>query len=127
HAEANRRDAEAAAAAPEGEAYTLHVTKWDELADAIDLNHAPVDILQRIASCIPRNSGLRLRIADISATEIKLQGEAPKLDAVNGFNLNLNKNVGLSRYVWQTPEPNQSTRGWEFVYTGEAIQANTQP
>ena len=111
--------AQAKQAAPEGEAYALHVAKWDELADAIDLANSPVDILKRIADCIPPNSGLRLKTADISASEIKLIGEAPQLQAVNTFSLNLAKNNDLTKFEWQTPEPNQSTRGWEFVYTGE--------
>ncbi len=111
--------AQAQEAAPEGEAYSLHIGKWDELATAIDLNHSPVDILSRIAACIPPNSGLRLKIADISAQAITLKGEAPQLQAVNTFSLKLSKNADLSRFDWQTPEPNQSTRGWEFVFSGE--------
>ena len=111
--------AQAKQAAPEGEAYALHIAKWDELADAIDLANAPVDILKRIADCIPPNSGLRLKTADISASEVKLIGEAPQLQAVNTFSLNLAKNTDLKKFEWQTPEPNQSTRGWDFQYTGQ--------
>ncbi len=114
-------------AAPEGEAYAIHIAKWDELANAVELHNSPVDILSRIASCIPPASGLRLRTADISATEIKLIGEAPQLQAVNTFSLNLNKNSDLDRFEWQTPESNQSTRGWEFVYSAEVPAAAAQP
>jgi hypothetical protein len=114
-------------AAPEGEKYALHIAKWDELSHAIDLRNSPVDILGRIASCIPPNSGLRLKNADISATEIKLQGEAPQLQAVNTFSLNLSKHNDLAGFTWQTPEPNQSTRGWEFVFSGEVPSAESQP
>jgi hypothetical protein len=117
--ETRKLEAEAEAAAPDGEAYADHIARWDELAHAIDLTHAPVDILQRIASSIPPNSGLRLKTAEISATEVKLMGEAPQLQAVNTFSLNLGKNNGLTHLTWQTPEPNQSTRGWEFVFTAE--------
>ncbi|MEX1116189.1 MAG: hypothetical protein WEB53_13125 [Akkermansiaceae bacterium] len=106
-------------AAPEGEAYSLHIAKWDELAHAIELTHSPVDILKRIADCIPPNSGLRLRTADISATDIKLMGEAPQLQAVNTFSLKLSKSNDLAQFDWQTPEPNQSTRGWEFVFSAD--------
>ena len=109
----------AIAAAPEGKAYALHVEKWDELANAIELKNAPVDILSRVASCIPPNSGLRLKTAEISAGEIKLTGEAQQFQAVKTFSLNLEKNNDLAQFDWQTPEPNQSTRGWEFVYSGE--------
>lgn len=106
-------------AAPEGEAYALHMAKWDELADAIELRNSPVEILKSIASCIPPNSGLRLRTADISAAEIKLIGEAPQIQSVNTFNLNLTKNQELEQFDWQNPDSNQTTRGWEFVYTGQ--------
>ena len=105
--------------APEGEAYTLHVGKWDELSEAIELRNSPVDILSRVASCIPPVSNLRLKTADISASEIKLIGEAPQLQAANTFSLNLDKNNDLAQFEWQIPEPNQSTRGWEFVFSGE--------
>lgn len=105
--------------APEGEAYTVHAAKWNELSQAIELSNSPVDILSRIASCIPPVSGLRLKTADISASEIKLIGEAPQLQAANTFSLNLDRNNDLAQFEWQRPEPNQSTRGWEFVYSGE--------
>ena len=120
--------AEAKQAAPEGAAYAEHIAKWDELANAIELDHFPVDILKRVAQCIPANSGLRLRTADISASEIKLVGEAPQFQAVNSFSLSLGKSNGLTRFAWQTPEPNQSsTRGWEFVFTGEVPVESAQP
>ena len=109
--------------APEGAAYTVHVAKWDELSQAIELSNSPVDILNRIASCIPPVSGLRLKTADISASEIKLIGEAPALQAANTFSLNLDKNNDLAQFEWQIPEPNQSTRGWEFVFSGEVPTA----
>mgnify|MGYP003889389513 FL=1 len=114
---------QAAEAAPEGEAYAAHIARWDELAHAIDLANSPVEILSRISACIPANSGLRLKTADISATEIKLIGEAPQLQAVNTFSLNLGKNTDLANFKWQTPEPNQSTRGWEFVFSAEVPAA----
>jgi hypothetical protein len=106
-------------AAPEGEAYAQHIAKWDELVNAIELTNSPVDLLSHIATCIPPNSGLRLKTADISASEIKIIGEAQQLEAVNGFSLKLDKSNELAKFEWQTPEPNQSTRGWEFVFTGE--------
>ncbi|MES2921008.1 MAG: hypothetical protein V4819_05660 [Verrucomicrobiota bacterium] len=109
--------------APEGEAYTVHMAKWDELSQAIELSNSPVDILSRVASCIPPASNLRLKTADISATEIKLIGEAPALQAANTFSLNLGKNNDLAQFEWQTPDANTSTRGWEFVYSGEVPQA----
>lgn len=116
----------AAEAAPEGEAYALHIAKIDELSHAILLENSPVDILSRVAACIPPNSGLRLKTADVSATEIKLIGEAHEYQSVNTFSLNLSKNNGLTAFSWQAPEPNQTTRGWEFVYSAEVPSAETQ-
>lgn len=107
--------------APEGEAYALHIAKWDELEHAIDLNYNSVDILSRVARSIPPNSGLRLRTADISPTEIRLIGEAPQPQAVNQFSVNLAKNNDLAAFEWQRPEPKQSNRGWEFVFTGTSL------
>lgn len=107
---------QAEAAAPDGIAYSAHIAKWDELADAIELANSPVHILSRIAASIPPNSGLRLTTAEISSGEIKLRGEAQQFQAVQSFNLNLEKNNDLARFSWDTPEPNQATRGWEFTY-----------
>jgi len=125
--ETKRLNAKAEAVAPDRELYQQHVAKWDELSHVIDLNNSPVDILNRVSSCIPPNGGLRLKIADISSTEIKLTGEAPKLEAVNTFSLKLQKSNDLANFTWQTPEPNQSTRGWEFVFTAEVPNTQSQP
>ena len=118
-AETKKLQQQADAAGPEGARYRMHTEKWAELDDVVDLDYSPLDILKRVADCIPPSSGLRLKTADISANEIKLIGEAPTLPPVNTFSLNLKKNRDLARFTWQLPEPNQSTRGWEFVYSGE--------
>lgn len=118
---------EAERVAPEGAAFALHVAKWDELAPALELSLSPVDILSRIASCIPPSSGLRLKTAEISAYEVKLTGEAPQFQAVKTFSLNLSKNNELARFTWETPEPNQSTRGWEFVFSAALPVTEAQP
>ena len=125
--ETQRLNAKADAVAPDRESYQQHVAKWDELSLVLDINNSPVDILNRVSTCIPPNSGLRLKSADISATKISLTGEAPKLEAVNTFSLKLQKNVELANFTWQTPEPNQSLRGWEFVFTAEVPNAQSQP
>jgi hypothetical protein len=118
--------AAANAAAPDAAAFELHLAKWDELSHAIDLTHSPVDILNRIATSIPPNSGLRLKEADISATSIKLRGEAQQFQATTTFSLRLTKNNELAHFTWEVPEANQSTRGWDFVYTAEIPVADGQ-
>lgn len=106
-------------AVPDAAQYTAHMQKWNELQYAIDITHAPVDILHRIAMSIPPRSGLRLTSASVSANEVKLIGEAQTLEAVNSFSLKLNKNNALGQFEWQTPEPSQSKLGWKFAFTGE--------
>lgn len=123
HTETKELTRLAADAAPESERYTGHVAQWDELAPAIELRNNPVDLLLRVASCIPPNSGLRLKNADVSGTEIKLAGEAPTLQAVNSFSLRLNNHNDLAHFQWQTPQPNQSTRGWDFSFTANVPAA----
>jgi len=114
-------------AAPEGEAYDIHIVKWQELSQAIDLTNSPVDILRRIHLCIPPGSGLRLKTADISATDIKLIGEAPTLQTVNTFSLKLTKSTDLAHFTWQNQPPHQSTRGWDFTFSGEVRKAEPNP
>lgn len=109
---------EAEIAAPISAAYGLHIVKWDELADVIQLQNSPVDILRRVAACIPPKSGLRLKSAEINSGEIKLNGEAPQLEAVNTFSLNLKKNNDLANFKWELPQPKQSVRGWDFDFRG---------
>ena len=111
-------DERVAQVSPEGEAYGLHIAKWDELEYALDRNFNTVDILSRVSRSIPPNSGLRLKTADVSPTEIRLIGEAPQAQSVNQFSQNLTKNNDLAAFEWQLPEPKQSSRGWEFVFTG---------
>lgn len=121
HVTTQKLQARVTAIAPEGEAYALHIAKWDELEYALNLNYNTVDILNRVAKSIPPNSGLRLRTADISPAEIRLIGEAPQSQPVNQFSLNLTKNNDLLAFDWQTPNPKQSNRGWEFVFTGSSL------
>ncbi|MEP2774528.1 MAG: hypothetical protein ABJQ29_16235 [Luteolibacter sp.] len=118
HSKAQKLNAQVDLVAPESEAFALHIAKWDELEYALDLEYSTVGILNRVAKSIPKNSGLRLRTAEVSPTEIRLIGEAPQPDAVNQFSLNLNNSNDLFTYEWETPAPKQSSRGWEFVFTG---------
>ena len=108
---------QAKAAAPDALAFKTHLAKWEELRRAVDLSQAPVDILYRISRCIPPNSSLRLKTAEVTASEITLTGEAQQQAAVGQFSLALRKSNDLVGLIWQTPEASKSTRGWEFVYT----------
>ena len=113
---------------PAGNDYALYKAKWEELSPVIDLTNSPVDILNRIYLRIPPNSNLRLQVADISATEISLKGEAPTLPPVNTFSLKLQeKNTDLSYFTWKTPEPTPFTRGLEFTYTATIPTKDSKP
>ncbi|HEX5789859.1 MAG TPA: hypothetical protein VFY13_01845 [Luteolibacter sp.] len=126
--EVNQLEKSAAQVAPEADAYELHMARWRELADVVDPSHAPVEILHRISSCIPAQGGLRLKLAEISSSSVTLVGEAPELQAVNRFSLNLSKHSGLSRFQWNLPDARQPQPGspWEFRYQGE-LPVTTAP
>ena len=123
--ETKKLNALAEQAAPEGRMYSQHVEKWDELAPAIDLSNSPVEILKNIQTCMAVNSGLRLRTAEISAMEITLIGEAQQPAVVNQFSLALGKSNELANFDWEKPEPQQTSRGWEFTY--KAINSLMRP
>lgn len=108
--------ARAQAAAPDAAEYQRHLAKWSELSHAVDLTHSPVDILYRISRCLP-DAGVRLKVAEITATEVTLTGEGQQPAGVNQFSLNLKKSKDLANFTWQTPDASQSTRGWEFNFT----------
>jgi len=113
--------------APERVDYEQHMKQWDELQLAIDENYWPVDILDRIHECIPPNSGLRLKSAEVSGYSIKLNGEAPSLKAANDFSFKLSKHNGLARLRWELPPANSSSRGYSFRYTADVPQGIPQP
>jgi hypothetical protein len=96
-----------------------HKVLWAELEPVVDYSRAPVEIMSRVAKAIPPNSGLRLKTAEINAGQIKLVGEAPQAAPVNTFSLNLSRESGnLGEYDWDTPPPSNSSKGWDFVFTG---------
>ena len=110
--------AEAEVAAPDASDYQVFLSRWEELAPAVDAQFSPVELLYHVSRCIPKTGGLRLKSAEITASEITLVGEAQQPSAVNQFSLALTRSKDLANFKWQTPSANQSTRGWEFTYTG---------
>jgi hypothetical protein len=123
HSSTKKIKESAAIIAPARESFALHIEKWDELEYGISREYNTVDILHRISKCIPANSGLRLKIATISATEILLEGEAPQSQAITQFSLNLKKSNDLTHYRWEDGRPRQSNRGWEFTFVASSPQA----
>lgn len=118
---------EAKLAAPDAAAYTQHMKKWNELADALQLDRSPVEIMHRVAACIPRQGGVRLTTADISPYQVTLVGESPTVQAANQFSLKLGKSPSLERYVWELPESRQFARGRQFKYQGVVPNPPSNP
>ncbi len=109
--------------APSVKKFEVHNKKWGELEFAISRDYNTYDILLRIQKCIPANSGLRLKTAEISASEIRLIGEASKPTAITQFGTNLKNSNELLNYGWSPGPPQQSNLGWEFTHTASIPQA----
>ena len=116
--ETARLETAALAAAPDAKAFEIHKAKWRELSHAVESQYSPIEILHRVARCIPPG-GLRLRKATVTATEITLVGEAQQPAIVNQFRGALTRSKDLANFKWSTSEPTQSTRGWEFNFRTE--------
>lgn len=123
--EVTKLRAQAKEMAPDGEAYAVHVSKWTELGPVVDISKYPVEILYRCAQAIPKDSGLRLKTAEINDGEVKLIGDAGITKPINEFSLNLKKSNLLVGYDWVPQPPNQTAKGWDFVFTGHAPGTGT--
>jgi hypothetical protein len=111
---------------PDTMAYEAHVAKWSELEPVVDLNKSPVELLYRVAREMPKGK-IRLTNANISGSEIKLQGGA-EYATIKQFDLALTKSNQLVGYRWENQEPNNSSKGWTFQFAGFAPGATgTQP
>ena len=122
HSTTQKLKKRAAIIAPARENFALHIAKWDELEYGIIRDCNTVDILHRISKCIPANSGLRLKVATVSAAEVILEGEAPQPQAVTQFSLNLKKSNELTNFRWEDASPRQSKLGWEFTFRASSSQ-----
>jgi hypothetical protein len=119
--EAARLREQAKRVAPEGEAYAVHVAKWDELGPVVDNSKSPVEMLYRAARAIPKNQGVRLKTAEVSSDGvIKLIGSADQPGPALAYSLALTKSDLLAGYTWEAPPPNQTNKGAEFTYVGTA-------
>ena len=104
--------------------FQLHQAKWTELAPVVEANRSPMEIMRQIQTCIPPNSGLRLKTADINLPEssIKLIGVAQTSAPVNAFSLALKRNPGLADWLrWDNTAPNKTKDGWEFVFSATPV------
>jgi hypothetical protein len=102
-----------------------HQAKWDELGPVVDVTRNPLEIMLEIQKSIPRNSGLRLKTADINVAEnsVKLLGTAPQSGPVNTFSLALKRNPTLSSWLeWDNQPATKKKDEWEFVFSAAPIQ-----
>jgi len=116
---ARKLEAEAAGVAGVAAEYQLHTARWDELGPVVT-SRTPLESMLSIANSVPANSGLRLKVVDIDSEGIKVTGNAPQSPPVNAFSLALKRNAGLSWLDWENPPPNNTSKGWDFSFTGEA-------
>lgn len=98
--------------------YEEHVGRWDELAPVVDDERSPLEIMLHIGSAIPRESGVRLENVEINQNEIRIKGAAPESTQVTQFVLNLKRSADLRWIEWPAVAPNNTAKGWEFLFTG---------
>lgn len=117
HSTTKELNARVAQIAPSVEKYNLHNNKWSELEYAVNQDYNTMDILLRIQKWIPPNSGLRLTSAEISPTDININGEAGQPTAITQFGTNLRKSNELLSYEWSLGPPQDSNGRWKFTHT----------
>lgn len=113
--------------APEADrlAYEQHLAMWDELDLVVDANKAPVELMSKVAKAIPPNQGVRLKVAEINANEIKLVGEAQQAGPASQFGVNLTRS--LTEFKWDNPPPSSGAKGWTFQFNGVRPDSNATP
>lgn len=117
----NRLAREAAAVEGVSLAFQEHQARWQELGPVVEAQRSPLEIMLHVANSIPPNSGLRLSTADVGLEQIKITGAAPQSQPVNAFSLALKRNADLSWLEWDNTAPSNSSKGWEFIFTGNPL------
>jgi hypothetical protein len=102
--------------------YEKHIAMWSELDLVVDSNKAPVELMSRVAKAIPPNQGVRLKVAEINANEIKLVGEAQQAGPASQFGVNLTRS--MPEFKWDNPPPSSGAKGWTFQFTGVRPDSN---
>jgi len=103
-----------------------HTARWDELSRIVERQYNPLETMLNVANAIPRNSGLRLTIADINFDEkeplVSLRGAAPTSAPVTTFSLALKRNADLAWLDWNNEPANKTQKGWEFLFKGMPLE-----
>jgi hypothetical protein len=114
--------AAAAEVQPQIEEYTKHKDKWNELGPVVDSQQWPVEILFNIAKSIPPVGGMRLKEARINNMEVDVKGSSQDSIPIGTFAVNIERNEALQRFKFDSPQRNNSSKGWEFTLKGEVPQ-----
>ncbi len=123
--ETTRLQSEADGVQPEAVAYETHRAKWEQLGPVVDSGQWPVELLFRVASQLPANGSVRLKVADISTNEIKLTGESAESAPISQFSLALSRSDLLRGFKWENPPQEQTNKGnWTFNFTATRIDAS---
>jgi hypothetical protein len=121
--ETNNLKLAANAIEPERAAFNEHKAKWLELGPVVDEEQWPVETLYRITRCMPQPKGVvRLSEATINANEIRIKGVTNKPESIGQFNFAINKSEELTRFKFDSPPPNNTSKGTEFVIQGAVPQ-----
>ena len=114
-------EAESGGAAVVGE----HNARWEELGAVVDAKLNPLQIMNSIHAAIPKNTGLRLKTADlnVAAGEIQIIGNAPASAPVTTFYAALKRNPNLSWLEWDEEPPASGKQGWDFRIKGAPPKA----
>ena len=108
---------------PEREAFNEHKVKWRELGPVVDEEQWPVETLYRITRCMPMPKGVvRLTEAQINSNEIRIKGVTNKPESIGQFSFAINKSDELTRFKFDSPPPNNTSKGTEFILQGAVPQ-----
>ena len=124
HSQVKKLTAEAEKIAPEAARleYEQHLGQWAELDLVVTGTKAPVDLMSRVAKAIPPNQGVRLKVAEINANEIKLVGESQQAGPASQFGVTLNRS--MPEFKWDNPPPSSGAKGWTFQFNGVRPDSN---
>ncbi|GAA5484348.1 hypothetical protein [Haloferula sargassicola] len=95
-----------------------HQNKWTELGPVVVDEQSLLEVMREVKESIPRNSGLRLKTADLDLDQnnFTLIGTAPQSAPVTAFSLALKRNPNLRWLDWNN-EPAVNKNGtWEFRF-----------
>ncbi len=77
-------------------------SRWNALADAIDVERYPIDLLLKVISDMP-DSGVRVLDYDVNTSRVLIEGEAVNRSMANRYISKIKANKSLQDYEWEHP------------------------